>query len=460
MSAATAANTQVWANANGTCTGTQYWNTAQSASNYQRNNCAACYTGSWPTYTVPAGTYSSCISQADANSQALTAATAANTQAWANANGTCSFTGVNSTDPTGATASVNPTCGGATTLSVIGGSLGTGASWQWYVGACGGGNIGSGSSLIVSPASTTIYWVRAQGTCNTTACASVTVTVNSIPSAPTASATDITCSSYTATWTTSSGATYYLLDLGNDCDGWTTLDMNVGNTTSYFYSTPIPSCDYFFRVRAANSCGISGYSNQPWVTPPCCTNPAAVTVSGGGTFCNSATLTASGGAGGTIYWQGTTSNGTSTATPSTSQVVTSSGTYYFRSYNSASGGCWGPEGSATVTINTTPAQPGPISGATSLTTCNAGCARYELYSVTNDPAATSYSWWMTPVDGTWWSGCNCVPDCSDTDNSAKICLGENSNGAYTINVTASNACGTSPVRTLAITKAFGPCPCP
>ena len=64
------------------------------------------------------------------------------------------------------------------------------------------------------------------------------------------------------------------------------------------------------------------------------------------------TLTASGGSGGTIYWQGTTSNGTSTATASSSQTVTSSGTYYFRSYNSCG---WGTQGSATVTINSVPA---------------------------------------------------------------------------------------------------------
>lgn len=80
-----------------------------------------------------------------------------------------------------------------------------------------------------------------------------------------------------------------------------------------------------------------------------CTVADPVSVSGGGAFCNSATLTASGGSGGTIYWQNTTSGGTSTATTSSSQTVTSSGTYYFRASNTCG---WGTEGSATVTINT------------------------------------------------------------------------------------------------------------
>jgi len=55
-------------------------------------------------------------------------------------------------------------------------------------------------------------------------------------------------------------------------------------------------------------------------------------------------LTASGGAGGTIFWQNTTNNGTSATTASTSQTVTANGTYFFRARSAA--GCWGPQGSS------------------------------------------------------------------------------------------------------------------
>ena len=120
-------------------------------------------------------------------------------------------------------------------------------------------------------------------------------------------------------------------------------DDACGLQSSIAY-TPTSSGVYFIEIsrysRSPLSSGGTLYYSK--------SVPAAVSVSGAGTYCTQATLTASGGAGGTIYWQGTTSNGTSTATASSSQTVTSSGTYYFRSRSA--GGCWGAQGSVTVTI--------------------------------------------------------------------------------------------------------------
>src|SRR5439155_14202439 len=104
--------------------------------------------------------------------------------------------------------------------------------------------------------------------------------------------------------------------------------------------------------------------------------PATTTASGGGLYCGSATITATNGSDGTMYYQGATSGGTSTVTPSSIQVVSSSGTYYFRALSPA--GCWGAQGSVTVTINPTPtAAPtnsSPIcnSGTVSLTANGSG----------------------------------------------------------------------------------------
>ncbi|OWK73515.1 hypothetical protein CBW16_08350 [Flavobacteriaceae bacterium JJC] len=121
--------------------------------------------------------------------------------------------------------------------------------------------------------------------------------------------------------------------------------------------------------------------------------PAVTTVSGGGTFCGTTTITASGGTGGTIYFQGTTSGGTSTASPSSSQTVSASGTYYFRSMNAS--GCWGSEGSVVVTItppfSAVAAAPSPGNSASGVCyqgpgavnnigwTAAAGAVSYDVY---------------------------------------------------------------------------------
>lgn len=102
--------------------------------------------------------------------------------------------------------------------------------------------------------------------------------------------------------------------------------------------------------------------------------PGAVSVSGDTTQCGGTViLNASGGSGGTIYWQGTTSHGTSTSTPATSQSVNTSGTYYFRPYN---GVCWGAQDSAIVTIVPEIGTPVFALGSTSSRCQGAGAISY------------------------------------------------------------------------------------
>ncbi|HML57818.1 MAG TPA: immunoglobulin domain-containing protein, partial [Ferruginibacter sp.] len=136
-----------------------------------------------------------------------------------------------------------------------------------------------------------------------------------------------------------------------------------------------------------NNSGGCGPGNSTFVSPTIniLAQPTAVSVSGGGTFCNSTTITASGGTGGTMYFQGTDPNGVSITTPATSQVVTESGTYYFRSRSAA--GCWSVAGSATVTINkdvTITAQP------QAQTICEGGTINLNV-TATGTPTPT-YQW--------------------------------------------------------------------
>ena len=83
--------------------------------------------------------------------------------------------------PTNITGTTTICEGNSTTLTVNGGTLGTGATIEWFTGSCGGTPAGSGTSINVSPIVDTDYFVRYTGTCNTTTCASVSVNVNPLP---------------------------------------------------------------------------------------------------------------------------------------------------------------------------------------------------------------------------------------------------------------------------------------
>jgi YD repeat-containing protein len=85
------ANGQNYANANAACL-LLYYNVVESG-NFTRNNCPSGYTGTTVTYTVAANTYSSTISQADANQKAINDVNA-NGQSYANAHGACNQTPV------------------------------------------------------------------------------------------------------------------------------------------------------------------------------------------------------------------------------------------------------------------------------------------------------------------------------------------------------------------------------
>lgn len=148
-----------------------------------------------------------------------------------------------STAPTGATASVTTFCGpGTTTLSVTGGALGSGASWKWYSYSCGGTVVGTGATLNNVPVNmTNTYYVRAEGTCNYTTCASVPVTVNPQPSV-TLTASPYThllpglTTTLTATATPANPAyTYAWTRAGAPVAGATgsTLNVNIDQLGSY-----------------------------------------------------------------------------------------------------------------------------------------------------------------------------------------------------------------------------------
>lgn len=120
----------------------------------------------------------------------ITVTPTVNTTYFVRIEGTCNTTPcasatvtVNDTSlPATSISGTTPICiGGSSVLSVVGGQLGYLAGWEWYSSSCGGSVIGTGPTITVSPASTTTYYVRAVGSCNTTVCRSFTVNVNPLP---------------------------------------------------------------------------------------------------------------------------------------------------------------------------------------------------------------------------------------------------------------------------------------
>lgn len=108
------------------------------------------------------------------------------------AGGTCAATSCTSVSVTvnqnstltNASSSQSAICIGESVNLTANGTLGTGAVWEWYAGVpCTGSPFTTSSvnTIQVSPTTSTTYYVRAVGTCNTTSCQSVSVIVNPLP---------------------------------------------------------------------------------------------------------------------------------------------------------------------------------------------------------------------------------------------------------------------------------------
>ncbi len=171
---------------------------------------------------------------------------------------------------TSASASPNPIwSGSSSTLNHSGGSLGTGASWEWYSDSCGGTYVGTGSPS-VSPLSTTTYYVRAEGTCNTTNCQSDTLTVTE-PSG---------CEGLTTMTDSRDGKVYDIVEIGTLC--WMAENLNYGTyvtlatgqggagTQKYCYGDDTTNCDTYGGLYewpeimdGSSSCNGSGAAYPP-----------------------------------------------------------------------------------------------------------------------------------------------------------------------------------------------------
>lgn len=218
------------------------------------------------------------------------------------------------------------------------------------------------------------------------------VTIAASPAGPICAGTSVT---FTATPV--NGDTPY---------AWSLNGAVVPGATSITYTNASLASGNTIRVRmTATGCVNAASANSNTITMVVNPLPAAVTVSGGGAFCTSTTITASNGGSGTMYYQGVISGGTSTATPATSMVINTPGvhTYYFRARSAS--GCWGTEGSTTVTINPTPSAftPTPSSATVCLgdsATFIGGATIGDVNIINQDFNSGLGAWTITNISGT------------------------------------------------------------
>ena len=126
--------------------------------------------------------------------------------------------------------------------------------------------------------------VTAQNSCGTSIARTLAVTVSpATPVAPTAAAgTNAACTSISANWAASANATAYLLDVSTVSNFASFVPgfsfLNVGNVTTYSVTGLSANTTYYYRVRANNSCGSSGYSSPiTYATLPVPAQPSTIT---------------------------------------------------------------------------------------------------------------------------------------------------------------------------------------
>ncbi len=337
-----------------------------------------------------------------------------------------------STAPT-AISGNTPICnGGSVTLTASGGTAGNGATFQWYAGSCGGGTLlGTGASITVSPTTTTTYFVRRSGTCNTTTCVSATVTVNQLSTAPTAiSGNTPICNGGSATLTASGGtagdgATFQWY--AGSCGSGTLLGTGSSITVS-----PTVTTSYF--VRRSGTCNTTSCISATLTVNGNFTAPTTIT--GTNTIClgESTTLSATGGVvepGTTFQWYANSCGMGPVISTSSSITVspTSTTTYYVR----RTGLCI-----STACINTTVTVNQPsVNPSINFTLANGD---YLWSGNISTDYSTAANWYV--FNGTSYTVASSAPSSSNNAFIAKTqqCVANSSPSVSANNLSVKNVC--------------------
>jgi hypothetical protein len=280
--------------------------------------------------------------------------------------------------------------------------------------------------------------VTAGNTCGTSSASTlgVTITTTVTPSVSIAitSGTNPTCSgsSVTFTATPANGGTTPIYQ-------WKRNGGNVGTNSSTFTSSTLTNGDII-------TCELT--SNDPCASPLTATsNSISMTVSstpaqpgtitGNTTVCSGSTNTYSitSVSGATGYTWTVPSGATINSGQGTTSISVTFGTSSGNVSVTADNSCGSSTArTSSITVNTAPAQPGTISGAS--TACSGSSQTYSISAVSG---ATTYTW-TVPSGASINSG--------QGSTSINVTMGSNSGN---VTVTAGNTCGTSSASTLGVT---------
>ncbi|HEX2901092.1 MAG TPA: PKD domain-containing protein [Bacteroidia bacterium] len=405
-------NSLVWTIGNGVCTASKDTvRIYRGAANSSSQTASACNSYTWPV-----------------NGQTYTTG-GPKTATLVNVSGCDSVITLNLTinlapsQPGGITGSTTVCQGSSNTYTITAVPTATDYTWTLPVGWTGSST--TNSITATAGASSGTITVTANNACGTSVSQSLPVTVNAAPAQPgslSGNATVCAGSSNTYSIAAVPGATSYTWTLPG---GWS------GTSTTNSISTTAGSAGGNISVSAINGCGTSPTQTLPVTVTSIPNQPGSI--SGNVAVCSGTSniysiVPVPGAIGYTWTLPGGWS-GSSTTDAITAIAGTSGGTILVTADNGC--GSSTPQ-SVAVTMGAAPAQPGAISGAT--TVCQGSA---NTYSITAIPGVTSYTW--TLPGG--FTG-------SSTTNSITTTAGSTSGS---ITVVATNGCGTSPTQTLAVT---------
>ncbi|MCX7863346.1 MAG: gliding motility-associated C-terminal domain-containing protein [Bacteroidales bacterium] len=310
-----------------------------------------------------------------------------------------------STQPTNIVATDTIICAGQqVTLTVQGGSLGSGAQWTWYTDNCGGTPIGTGNSIQVSPTSTTTYYVNAVGSCGTTECTYLKIEISQPPVISINSNSPL-CVGSTLNLSASGGIQYQWSGPNNFTSNQ--ANPSIANVTLQHAGI------YYVTVTNAEGC-----TSTAQITVQVSNLPQG-TISPSQSVCEGQTISLQASGGTTYNWGGPNNfNQTGATVQITNATTANAGTYYVTITNND--GC-------SIVLNTTVnIQASP---QVSATYSGAACEGNSITLQANPSGMSSYQ----------WSGPNNFT--SNIQNPVINNVSSASSGTYTVTIT--HSCGTS-----------------